>query len=100
MVGRSDSRRIVDTAERTACGARLSIIIPCRNEREFIGKCLDSLLVNDFPKEELEILIVDGMSEDGTREIVIEYADRYPFIRLLDNPRRVTPCALNIGIAA
>ncbi len=100
MIGGSDLRRIVDTAERTVRTARLSIVIPCRNEREFIGKCLDSVLANDFPKEELEILIVDGMSDDGTREIVTEYTQRYLFIRLIDNLHRVTPCALNIGIAA
>ena len=100
MVGGSDLHRIVDTAERTARTARLSIIIPCRNEGEFIGKCVDSVLANDFPKEDLEILVVDGMSEDGTREIVTQYTQRYPFIRLIDNPHRVTPCALNIGIAA
>jgi len=90
----------VDTAEQAARTAKVSIVIPCRNEREFIGKCLDSVLANDFPKEELEILVVDGMSEDGTREIVTEYEQRYPFIRLIDNPHRVTPYALNIGIAA
>ncbi len=100
MVGGSDLRKNVDTAEHAVRSAKVSIIIPCRNEREFIGKCLDSVLANDFPKEELEILVVDGMSEDGTREIVAEYAQRYPFIRLIDNPHRVTPYALNIGIAA
>src|SRR5208282_2001354 len=93
-------RMNVVTAERAARTACVSIIIPCRNEREFIAMCLDSVLANDFPKEELEILVVDGMSEDGTREIVTEYARRYTFIRLIDNPHRVTPYALNIGIAA
>src|SRR5208282_5579435 len=100
MVGGSDLPKSVDTAEQAVRSAKVSIIIPCRNEREFIGMCLDSILANDFPKEELEILVVDGMSEDGTREIVTEYAQRYPFIRLIDNPHRVTPYALNIGIAA
>jgi len=100
MVGGSDLRKNVDTAEQAVRSALVSIVIPCRNEREFIGKCLDSVLNNDFPKEELEILVVDGMSEDGTREIVTEYARRFPFIRLIDNPHRVTPYALNIGIAA
>jgi len=100
MVGGSDLRRIADTAEQGARAVRVSILIPCRNEREFIAMCLDSVLANGFPKEELEILVVDGMSEDGTREIVTEYTQRYPFIRLIDNPRRLTPYALNIGIAA
>jgi succinoglycan biosynthesis protein ExoA len=76
----------------------VSIIIPCRNEEEFIGKCLDSLVTNDYPKDRLEVLVVDGMSEDRTRAIVQGYAARFPFIRLLENPRKVTPAALNLGI--
>src|SRR5207247_1185158 len=60
--------------------------------------CLDSLLANDYPKESLEILVVDGVSDDGTRTVVERYAAMYPFIRLFDNPRRVTPTALNLGI--
>jgi succinoglycan biosynthesis protein ExoA len=76
----------------------ISIIIPCRNEVRFIANCLDSVLGNGFPLEQLEILIVDGMSDDGTRAIIRDYAARHPLIRLLDNPHRVTPYALNIGI--
>ena len=76
----------------------VSIIIPCRNEEKFIAKCFDSVIANDYPKDRLEVLLVDGMSEDGTREIVERYAQRYPFIRLLDNAKKITPVALNIGI--
>ena len=76
----------------------VSVIIPCRNEEKFIGICLDSILANDYPKERLEILVVDGSSEDGTREIVERYVEKYPFIRLLDNPKRIIPTAMNIGI--
>ena len=77
----------------------VSIILPCRNEEKFIARCLDSIVANDFPKESLEILVVDGMSQDGTREILAGYTRRYQFIRLLDNPRKITPVALNIAIA-
>lgn len=76
----------------------VSIIIPCRNEEKFISKCLDSIIAQDYPKDKLEILVVDGMSQDGTRGIINEYCKKYPFIRLLDNPRKVTPVAMNIGI--
>lgn len=76
----------------------ISIIIPCRNEEKFIGICLDSIIANDYPKNKLEILVVDGMSEDGTREIIQRYAERYPFIKLLNNPRKIIPTAMNIGI--
>ena len=76
----------------------VSIIIPCRNEKEFICKCLDSVIANDYPKESLEVLVVDGRSEDGTRQIVNEYSKKHSFIKMLDNPKKITPCALNIGI--
>lgn len=78
---------------------KVSIVIPCRNEEKFIGKCLDCIVANDYPKDHLEVLVVDGMSEDGTREIVQDYAKRQPFVRLLNNPKKVTPAALNIGLS-
>lgn len=78
----------------------VSIIIPCRNEEKFIGKCLSSVIKQDYPKERIEILVIDGMSEDRTRETVKEYIQKYPFIKLLDNPRKIVPTAMNIGIKA
>lgn len=78
----------------------VSIVIPCRNERIFMSGCLDSVLANDFPKEQLEVLVIDGSSEDGTRELLDRYAREYAIISVLDNPKCVTPAALNIGIKA
>lgn len=78
----------------------VSVIIPCRNEEKFISKCLDSIIANDWPKDELEVFVVDGASKDGTRVIVEKYAQRFPFIRLLNNVKKVTPSAMNIGIKA
>src|SRR5256885_16134169 len=60
---------------------------------------LDSMLANAYPGDRLEVLIVDGMSDDGTRAVITDYASRYPMIQLLDNPERTTPHALNLGIA-
>ena len=76
----------------------VSIVIPCRNEEKFIGKCLDSIIANNYPKDNLEILVIDGMSEDGTKKVVEGYSRQYPFIKYLENPKKITPCALNIGI--
>ena len=76
----------------------VSIIIPCRNEEKYIRKCLDSLLQQDYPKEKLEILVIDGASEDRTREIIQEYAQKHPLIKFLENPQKFTPFGLNIGI--
>jgi glycosyltransferase involved in cell wall biosynthesis len=46
----------------------------------------------------MEILVVDGMSSDKTREIVVSYTRKYDFIRLIDNPRKIVPVAMNLGI--
>lgn len=76
----------------------VSIIIPCRNEEKSIGKCLDSVIANDYTKEKLEVIVVDGMSEDKTKEIVNKSAERFPFIKLLSNSKKIVPTAMNIGI--
>lgn len=78
----------------------VSIIIPCRNEEKYIGKCLDSIIQNQYPKDKLEVLVIDGNSEDKTREIVKNYTQGHSFIKLLDNPKKFTPLALNIGVQA
>jgi glycosyltransferase involved in cell wall biosynthesis len=77
---------------------KISVLIPCRNEAQFIGRCLDSILGNSCPKESMEVLVIDGMSGDTTREIVERYASRHGFIKMLDNPAKIVPVALNIGI--
>ena len=76
----------------------VSIIIPCRNEDKFISECLDSILNNDFSKDKIEIIIVDGESDDKTIEIVKEYSEKFSFIKLLNNPKKIAASALNIGI--
>src|SRR5205814_2249684 len=79
---------------------RVSIVMPCRNEAAYIGPCLDSVLATDYPLDRMEVLVADGRSEDGTREIVERCAARNPCVRLLDNPARITPAALNTAIRA
>ncbi len=76
----------------------VSIIVPCRNEVNFIAKFLDSLLANDYPKIKMEVLVVDGMSDDGTRDIIKSYMSQHGFISLINNEQRTTPVALNLGI--
>jgi len=76
----------------------VSIVIPSRNEGKTVASCLDSIISSDYPHEYLDVIVVDGNSDDGTRDIIEEYEKRYKFIKLIDNPQKTTPVGLNIGI--
>lgn len=78
--------------------AIVSVVIPMRNEEAYIADCLQSIVEQDYPKGSMEVLVVDGLSDDRSREIVETFRRAYPFIRLLDNPQRIVPTAMNIGI--
>lgn len=78
----------------------LSIIMPIYNEEKYICKCINSILEQDFSQEDMELLLVDGMSSDRTRDLIQPYLRQYPWIHLLDNPQRIAPCAMNVGIKA
>jgi len=78
----------------------VSVIMPVRNEAGYIARSLGAVLAQDYPPERMEVLVVDGMSEDGTPDIVRAMAQNPRGIRvlLLDNPARIVPAALNLGI--
>ena len=77
----------------------VSILIPCYQERNFIRACLDSVRSFEVPDSfSIEVLVLDGMSTDGTREIVTEIADADSRVRLIDNHKRTQSAALNLGI--
>lgn len=77
----------------------LSVIIPIYNEEKYIHNCLQSIINQDYDKDDLEVLFVDGLSNDATRTIILQYAQQYSYIHLLDNPHRIVPYAMNTGIA-
>lgn len=77
---------------------KVSAIVLCRNERNFIEACLDSIVAQDFPADRLEVLVIDGMSTDGTRDIIDRYALAHPHIRRIDNVHFHIPFAYNVGI--
>jgi succinoglycan biosynthesis protein ExoA len=87
-------------SDKFAGRASVSVVMPVLNEAPYIEEALRSVLAQGVPNCSLEILVVDGGSNDGTREIVQRYAREYPFIKLLENPGRTTPRALNIGLSA
>jgi glycosyltransferase involved in cell wall biosynthesis len=77
----------------------ISVILAIRNEEEHISKCLDSLVEQDFPNGNYEIIIVDGMSTDQTREKINKYRNRFPtIIRIFDNLKKFQSSGRNIGI--
>lgn len=74
------------------------IVIPCRNEADYIGPCLDSIINASHELAQVSVYVVDGMSDDGTRDIIEGYSKTHSFISLHDNERMTTPFALNIGV--
>ena len=78
----------------------ITVVMPVRNERPFIGSVLDEILGQDYPPDRMEVLVCDGMSTDGTRELVLEYAATDPRVRLLDNPRILSSAGRNVGFRA
>lgn len=77
----------------------VSVVIPCRNEKQFIAGCVQSVFSSNYAGG-LEVLVVDGISDDGTRDLLEEMCKSEPKLRVLDNPRRDTASALNIGFEA
>jgi cellulose synthase/poly-beta-1,6-N-acetylglucosamine synthase-like glycosyltransferase len=81
----------------------VSVIIPVRNESRFITTLLDHCIAQDYPSDKLEILLADGMSDDGTRDKIQQFieahnADDIPKIRVVDNPEFIVPTGLNRAI--
>lgn len=77
----------------------LSVICPIYNEEKYIARCIESIMQQDYPKDDLEVLFVDGMSSDRTREIIASYLPQCPYLRVLDNPHKIVPYAMNKGIS-
>ncbi len=77
----------------------VSILIPCFNEEDFIEVVIQNILEQDFPQDQMEVLFLDGMSKDRTPQIITQYAENQPFIKLIPNPEQFVPQAMNLGIA-
>ncbi len=72
--------------------------MPVRNEAGFIARSLGSVLGQDYPLERIEVIVADGMSTDGTRELVRAARSRHPGLLLIDNPGRIVPTGLNTAL--
>lgn len=77
---------------------KVAVIIPTLNEEKFIARCLDSVIEQSYPFKDMDVMVVDGGSNDRTREIVEEYGRKYTNIRFIQNPGRIQSIAFNIGI--
>lgn len=77
--------------------AFITIVMPVRNESKFIRDTLLQIAGQDYPADRYEIIVADGMSDDGTRAIVTEMSQQYPQIRLLDNRKRLSSAGRNVG---
>jgi succinoglycan biosynthesis protein ExoA len=78
----------------------VSIIVPCRNEKEYIESSLRSILAQQPVPGGVEIIVADGMSDDGTRDILRQLTEEDSRLKIVDNPQRIIPVGLNSAIKA
>lgn len=76
----------------------VSIVMPVRNEAPFIARSLRAVLAQDYPSERLEVIVADGMSADGTRELVSSFQGQHARLCLIDNPEKIAPTGLNTAL--
>jgi len=72
--------------------------MPVRNEAAFIERSLGSVLSQDYPRDRMEIIVADGLSDDGTREIIKTACEKNPIVILVDNPGKIVSTGLNAAL--
>ena len=77
---------------------RVTVIVPIRNEADFIESCVNSIRRSDYPGDRLQIIVVDGMSSDGSPDLVQRLAREDSRIQLFENPDRIVPRAMNLAL--
>jgi succinoglycan biosynthesis protein ExoA len=87
-----------DAKPQAVATPSVTVIVPVRNEARHIANTLDQLLNQRQEGLAVEILVIDGRSTDNTREIIAGYEQRYPHVRLFDNPGLLSSSARNIAI--
>lgn len=76
---------------------KVTLVVAARNEEAYIGECLNSLYAQNYDQGLLEVIAVDGMSGDKTREIINSYKKDHSNLRVYDNKKKTAPHAFNIG---
>ena len=75
----------------------ITVVMPVRNEEEFIEKTISQLLTQDYPDDCFEIIVADGMSDDNTREIINRISQEHPQVKLFNNPGKLSSSGRNVG---
>ena len=75
----------------------VSVVIPCRNEKSHIEDCVRSILAQEEPQGGFEVIVADGLSDDGTDEILRRLAAADHRLRVVKNPGRITSCGMMVG---
>ncbi len=77
---------------------KVAIIITVQNDEKNIGRLLDQIYLQDFSMDKVQIVVVDGLSTDQTRERAESFKERFGSLKVLDNPSRLKSSALNMGV--
>lgn len=79
----------------------VSVLTPVRNEERYIERCLYSIARQDYPRDRVELIVIDGDSADSTRQLVARFAAESTVdVRLLHNPARTPAAGMNSGLDA
>jgi succinoglycan biosynthesis protein ExoA len=103
MGPRSDTRDKLEAFLMAREGSSLpfvSVIMPVRNEATFVARSLGAVLAQDYPADRMEIIVADGMSTDGTRDMVQVLRREHSNLRLIDNPGKIVSTGLNKALDA
>src|SRR4051794_35146555 len=76
----------------------VSVVIPVRNEAGFIADLIGAILSQDYPSDRLELIVADGRSTDGTREILASLQAEQPRLIVVDNPGCIVSTGLNLAV--
>lgn len=76
----------------------VTVIMPIRNEADYIDRSLGAVLAQDYPSHLIEVVVVDGASTDQTMDILQDYQAKHPNIKLINNPKKIVPSSLNLAL--
>lgn len=100
-IGIRSKRRIMTAAIENNNYPSFSIIIPTKDEELVVGRCLESITNIDYPKDQVQVIVIDGDSEDNTVKICSEFSHKYPnMVKVIcENASKGKPAALNIALS-